>query len=134
MTGDDLAQAAASLVGTRFRLHGCDPAHGLDCIGLFTAAMARCERVVAVPKGYGLRLSRRDDWLPDPAAYGFAVAAPPFAPGDVAMLCPGPAQLHLAIRGTGGWVHAHAGLRRVVIAPPPAGWPVAGHWRLRPEP
>lgn len=134
MTAARLATAAAELVGTRFRLHGRDPATGLDCIGLFTAAMARCGRGVAVPRGYGLRLSRRDDWLPDPAAYGFAGAKPPFAPGDVVMLCPGPAQLHLAIRGDVGWVHAHAGLRRVVAQPSLPAGEILGHWRLAPEP
>jgi hypothetical protein len=29
---DDLANAAAGFLGVRFRLHGRDPATGLDCI------------------------------------------------------------------------------------------------------
>ena len=33
MSAQALAEAAAALVGSRFRLHGRDPATGLDCIG-----------------------------------------------------------------------------------------------------
>jgi hypothetical protein len=55
----------------------------------------------------------------------------PFAPGDVVMFQVGPNQFHLAIAARcGGFVHAHAGLRRVVLTSPPAEWRVAGHWRL----
>lgn len=133
MNGTALARAAASLVGTPFRLHGRDPQHGLDCIGLFVAAMASCGRAVKVPAGYALRLSRPADWLPDPASYGFETVRTPCLPGDVVILSPGPAQLHLAIRGpVDGWVHAHAGLRRVVIQPARPAGELLGHWRLTP--
>jgi hypothetical protein len=29
-----------------------------------------------------------------------------------------------------GFVHAHAGLRRVVTTPAPLPWPIECHWRL----
>ena len=127
-----LARAAEALVGTRFRLHGRDPATGLDCIGLLVAAMTRGGQVIAVPTGYPLRLHNLAQWLPDPAACGFTEAHEPFRVGDVVMLQPGPAQFHLAIADRAlGWVHAHAGLRRVVReAALPAGL-ITAHWRLR---
>ena len=132
MTPARLAREAEALVGTRFRLHGRDPATGLDCIGLLVAAMARGGRQIAVPTGYPLRLRELASWLPDPAACGFAAAREPFRPGDVVMLQPGPAQFHLAIADrTCSWIHAHAGLRRVVCeAALPTGT-ITAHWRLR---
>ena len=134
MTGHDLASAAQGFVGTPFRLHGRDPASGIDCIGLFAAAMHQCGHPVIVPSGYALRLSCLADWLPDPAAYGFVHAEQPGAPGDVALLSPGPAQLHLAILGPDGlWIHAHAGLRRVVAQPSLPAGDLIGQWRLAGE-
>lgn len=133
MRGAALAAAAEALVGSSFRLHGRDAATGLDCIGLLVAAMARCGHSLAVPTGYPLRLRTLTGWLPDPASCGFAEAEPPYAPGDVVMLQPGPAQFHLAIAAPGqGWVHAHAGLRRVVHDPELPTGPIIHHWRLLP--
>lgn len=133
MTGTALAAAAEALVGTRFRLHGRDPAGGLDCIGLLAAAMAATGRPLVLPGGYPLRLNRIDAWLPDPATCGFAPAAPPWMAGDVVMVQPGPAQFHLAIAASdGGWVQAHAGLRRVVQTPELPAGPILHHWRIVP--
>jgi cell wall-associated NlpC family hydrolase len=126
-----LATAAEALVGTRFRLHGRDPASGLDCIGLFAVAMARMGRVVAVPNGYAMRLRDIAAFRPLAGEFGFSEAAGPVRPGDVAMFAVGPVQFHLGIASCGGnFVHAHAGLRRVVIGPPGSDWRLAGHWRL----
>ena len=129
-----LARAAQQLVGTHFRLHGRDPQTGLDCIGLLAAAMARAGQPIAVPTGYPLRLRDLAQWLPLPADLGFALAEPPYQSGDVVMVQPGPAQFHLAIADPAlGWIHAHAGLRRVVRdAALPTGTPLH-HWRLLPD-
>ena len=129
-----LARAAQQLVGTHFRLHGRDPQTGLDCIGLLAAAMARAGQRIAVPTGYPLRLRDLAQWLPQPAELGFALAEPPYQAGDVVMVQPGPAQFHLAIADPAlGWIHAHAGLRRVVRdAALPGGTPLH-HWRLLPD-
>ncbi len=132
MTGVDLAKAAEALVGTRFRLHGRDPATGLDCIGLLAAAMAALGRAIAVPTGYSLRLSGLTQWLPDPATMGFTVTDTPSRPGDVVMLRLGAGQFHLAIAGNQCWVHAHAGLRRVVRQPDLPSGELLHHWRLVP--
>ena len=131
MSGRALAAAAEALVGARFRLHGRDPEHGLDCIGVLAAALAAIGRPQAFPTGYALRVSRPGAWLPDPAGLGFAPATGELAPGDVVLVRPGPAQVHLGIAVDGGaWVHAHAGLRRVVRSSAmPTGAPI-GRWRL----
>jgi len=50
------------------------------------------------------------------------------------VLQPGPAQIHLAIAAEGGgWIHAHAGLRRVVHQTELPPGPVLGQWRLIPS-
>jgi len=132
MTPRRLAREAEALVGSPFRLHGRDPATGLDCLGLLAAAMARAGRPIALPTGYSLRVSRLDAWMPDPLTCGLRPAKGRFAPGDVVLLQPGPAQFHLAISDRSlGWVHAHAGLRKVVRdAALPLG-AIIHHWRLQ---
>jgi cell wall-associated NlpC family hydrolase len=134
VSGARLAEAALALVGTRFRLHGRDPVHGLDCIGLLEAAMARIGKPITLPQGYGLRNASLDRWLPQPEALGFVPASGPMRSGDVLLSAPGPAQYHLAIAAPPhGFAHAHAGLRRVVVsAQMPAG-PILQHWRLLQE-
>lgn len=130
MTARRLAREAERLVGAPFRLHGRDAGTGLDCIGLFAAAMSRAGKPVTVPTGYPLRVSDLARWLPDPAACGLCLAVPPFQPGDVVLLRPGPGQVHLAIAASDlAWIHAHAGQRRVVRdAALPAGT-LIHHWR-----
>ena len=131
MSGLTLAAAAESLVGTPFRLHGRDPASGLDCIGLLVAALALTGRTIALPNGYALRARCIASLLPDPAVCGFAEASGPLQPGDVAMLRSGPVQFHLAIASShGGYVEAHAGLRRVIHSPGVPPGPLLHHWRL----
>ncbi|HMO68144.1 MAG TPA: NlpC/P60 family protein [Novosphingobium sp.] len=135
MTGQDLARAGRGLEGTPFRLHGRDPATGLDCIGLFAAAMARAGRAVSVPNGYALRARHLPELSRLAAAAGFSPVSDGQAlPGDVCMVRPGPVQFHLAIALADGlFVHAHAGLGKVVVTPLSPDWPVVGHWRLIPH-
>jgi len=131
MTGDDLATAAETLIGARFRLHGRDSAAGLDCIGVLSAALALCGQENVLPNGY--RLRSLAEAAPDGFAVklGFTPQTGETRPGDILMLRPGPAQVHLAIAGhAGNFVHAHAGLGRVVAAPGPLPWPVIRQWRV----
>lgn len=131
MSGSELAAAAEALVGARFRLHGRDPASGLDCIGLFAAAMAGIGRPVALPNGYAMRLRDIEAFRPLAAQFGFAAAGGGILPGDVLMFAVGPVQFHLGIASRdGNLVHAHAGLRRVVVGPIGQDWQAAGHWRF----
>lgn len=127
MTGLEVALAAQALVGTRFRLHGRDPATGLDCVGLVAAALGG-----TAPIGYRLRNSDIAAALAFAPAAGLAEVSSPIEPGDVLLVRSGPAQRHLLIAGSrGGFIHAHAGLRRVVATPAPLAWPVERHWRLK---
>ncbi|MCI4589838.1 C40 family peptidase [Sphingobium sp. BYY-5] len=124
MSGGERAVAVArALIGVPFRLHGRDRA-GLDCVGLAALAIGR----VDVPCAYGLRsgdVARAEGWL---RAAGLRRVASGRA-GDLALVQPGPLQLHLMI-GTGeGFVHAHAGLGRVVEMPGASPWPIMGWWR-----
>jgi len=131
MTGEALARAVESYVGAWFRLHGRDPRTGLDCLGLVLVAMRDIGRPVRMPVSYGLRNLDPGRFLRLPAAAGLVEATAPLEPGDVLMLEPGPAQLHVAIAAVGGGIiHAHAGLRRVVRTPSPLPWPLVGQWRL----
>ena len=125
---DRIVAAARDLVGARFRLQGRSRASGVDCVGLAALALAEAGHEAALPRGYGLRsgdeaLAR--DWL---TQAGLVAVERPKA-GDLALVRPGPLQLHLMILVPGGHVHAHAGLGRVVETPGPSPWPVIGHWR-----
>ncbi len=127
--GERVWAAALALVGVRFRLHGRDPAHGLDCVGLVAASYAAAGHCVdAVPDDYRLRdvsLPQIDGWL---CAAGLRAVAS-HALGDVVVSDMGRGQMHLMIAGACASVHAHAGLRRVVLMPGAVGL-VVGRWRV----
>jgi cell wall-associated NlpC family hydrolase len=126
-----LAAAAEALIGTPFRLHGRDPARGLDCVGLVTAALEGAGRSPRAPAGYRLRQLDPSGHLGAAGLSGLGAASGPIAPGDVLLVQAGAAQCHLLVASRrGGFVHAHAGLRRVVHSPAPLDWPVLRHWRL----
>lgn len=126
-----LAEAAEHLVGTAFRFRGRDPASGLDCVGLVAAALERIGAPAPPIASYAFRQRDFAAQLAGAAAAGFdEVGGTPQA-GDVLLLRPGPAQVHLAIVGAGGLIHAHTGLGRIVLTPPPLPWPIERHWRLR---
>jgi hypothetical protein len=126
-----LADAAAALVGTPFRLHGRDPATGLDCIGVLVAALSRIGRPPSLPNGYALRSRTVPDFAAIAARLGMVRAETATEPGDVILARTSPCQVHLLIaaRGT-GFVHAHAGLRRVVLSPGLLAWPELYRCRL----
>jgi cell wall-associated NlpC family hydrolase len=130
MSGDALARAAAALAGTRFRLHGRDPATGLDCIGLLAAALTAIGRPAPLPNGYALRSRALPGLDAVAAACGFTGAGAPLRPGDVLLARVGPCQHHLLIAAGAGFVHAHAGIGRVIASAGPPGWPIVHHWRL----
>jgi hypothetical protein len=51
--------------------------------------------------------------------------------GDVMVLAPAERQLHLAVRTGDGFVHASAGIRRVVETPGEPQWPLIAVYRKR---
>lgn len=127
-----LAAAAQRLVGCRFRLHGRDPATGLDCLGLVGAALAGLGRRVDLPTGYRLRTGVWPGMAALAAEHGLIAATGADRPGDLWLTRPGPAQLHLAVLDAAlrHRIEAHAGLGRVVATPlGPAASPLA-RWRL----
>lgn len=123
-----LANAAMSLLGTPFRLHGRDPQSGLDCVGLVAEAMRRAGFPArAIPTGYSMRVASLDSFLPVASAIGLAPGGD--AP-DIILAMTNPVQPHLLVVATGGFVHAHAGLGKVTYLPAPLPWPAVQGWRL----
>lgn len=134
-TGADLARAARALVGVPFRLHGRDPATGLDCIGVLACALEAIGNTAALPNGYLLRQRADPAFDAIGQANGFIATSGTVQPGDVLMVRPGPGQRHLLIACTPDlFVHAHLTLKRVVCGPLRMDWPRIGHWRLNPSP
>jgi murein DD-endopeptidase / murein LD-carboxypeptidase len=127
MPVDDCVARARSCIGTRFLLHGRDPLHGLDCVGLVEFA-----RGVAgdAPTGYDMRNSQQQRWTRLLDQLFIRRKAEPAA-GDILLLNAGPAQFHLGIWTGNGLIHADAGLRRVVETPGPVHFPLIGIWAER---
>ncbi len=131
MTGARLEAAAAALLGVPFRLGGRDPASGLDCVGLITAALEASGRQIGPLPRYSLRQFDLSRFLAIADKIGLRATNDTGQIGDILLLRPSPMQHHLAIlRGDGGIVHAHAELGRVVITPHPLPWPITRCWRL----
>ncbi len=124
---DRLAQAALSLIGTPFRLHGRQPERGLDCVGLIAEAMRRSGHAASPPEGYSLRSISTARWLHHAEQSGLEPAGDN---GDVVLCMVNPVQPHLLVPVPGGFVHANAGLGKVTFLPAPLPWPVALQWRL----
>ena len=122
------ATAAQSLLGVRYRLHGRDAERGLDCVGLVAAALERAGYPAHAPHGYTMRQADCTPLLGFAARNGFDAVADA---GDLVLIMANLIQPHLLVRVPGGFVHAHAGLRRVVLLPGASPWPIAHQWRLR---
>lgn len=128
--GEQIAGRALELLGAKFRLHGRQVATGLDCVGVVVQALAATACKFDVPTGYRMRgdhLALALDHF-DGGQFVRVDAAQPKA-GDVQLCQVGVRQLHFAVLTRCGAVHAHAGLRRVVLTPLPLPWPVLGQWR-----
>ena len=127
------AAAAAALGGVPFRLHGRDPATGLDCVGLVVAALERCGRRAVAPEGYALRALSVTPLLGFAERNGFAAAEllAPGQAGDLVLLRPSTIQAHLAVvLDDDHFVHAHAGLGKVVIGQGALPGETSARWRL----
>lgn len=132
MTRADRAVAAArDAVGARFRVHGRDPAFGLDCVGLAGLAMRAGGFAGGIPGGYALRGGDAAGIAALLDASGLMRGGGVPLPGDLALFETGPVQFHLAVLVPGGIVHADAMLRRVVERPGAPPWPMIGYWRMR---
>lgn len=121
---------ARRLVGARFRPQGYDPATGLDCVGLVWAAYAAAGRRLVRPRDYPLRGWSRERIAEALAASSFALVEDAPRVGDVALIALAAGQFHLGLMGQSTFVHAHAGLRRVVETPVDDGLSDAMFWRF----
>ncbi|MFA6218935.1 MAG: NlpC/P60 family protein [Erythrobacter sp.] len=125
------ASAAEACIGVPFRLHGRSRATGLDCVGLVVCALSDSGIAAVAPDRYALRNLAIDRHLPLVARNGFREAGGAILRGDLLLVTPGPAQHHLVVAsGPNAFVHAHAGLRRVVRQTSLLVWPILHHWRL----
>lgn len=128
--GVAIARRALDLVGTPYKLGGRIPNAGLDCVGVVALALAERGAAAGIPDDYALR----GEYLGRVSAFfdraGFRrVDGEPLLQGDLLLCQPAVRQCHLAVVTSHGAVHAHAGLRRVVLTPLPLPWPLTGHWR-----
>lgn len=125
---NDPVPAARALLGVPFRLHGRAPELGLDCVGLVAVAYGLSENV---PTGYSLRSRDLAHWERIIRAQGFARRRAGWRRGDLLLLCPGAAQIHLGVWTGAGLIHADAGLGRIVETPDIPRWPVLSAWLRR---
>lgn len=125
MTGEQVVARGRALIGVRFRPQGRSDA-GVDCIGVVAMAFG----LTAVRGDYGLRSSDVGEVEREFAGSGFVrIAATEAGAGDVLLVRAGYRQLHVVILTGEGYLHADAGLRRVVEVPGAVGWPVVSAWR-----
>jgi cell wall-associated NlpC family hydrolase len=128
MTPDQIAARALQQIGTPFRLFGRTPEVALDCVGLVSLATG-----ISDDWRYALKGDYRQMVSCALEQNGIcectAVAAP--ENGDIALVQCASRQQHLMIRANDGWVHAHAGLGRVVHTPGNSPWPIVTLWRVK---
>lgn len=124
----EVCARAQTLVGMPFRLHGRGD-DGIDCVGVVAHALA-LERV---PTGYALRSADAAAVADVAKALGLIAGGPGLCAGDVVVLRPGPAQLHLGVWTGVSLIHADATLRRVVETPGPIAAPRIAVWRMKEE-
>jgi cell wall-associated NlpC family hydrolase len=125
MTSRDVVERARSLVGCDFRSQGRDPEVGLDCIGLVLQVFLIPSEQVR--RDYRLRESHMSELETQLSRFFRPVATPQAA--DVLLCRISHAQTHLAVHCGGSFIHAHAGLRRVVETPGQPDWPIAAAFR-----
>lgn len=124
-------ERARAMVGCKFRPQGRDPATGLDCVGLVLAAFA-------IPPG-GLRRDYRlrgdhGDELKRAILVHFTRSRGQGAAGELMLCQVAPDQLHLAINCGSSFVHADAGIGRIVETPGTPPWPIIATYRRRARP
>lgn len=127
-----MAEKAISLCGARFCLHGRDEDTGLDCIGLAAQCLIAGRFACDIPNGYSIRGGSERAIAKFMAEAGFERFPPDarLCEGDMVLVRPSPVQWHFLIRAGEGFVHAHAGLGKVVYCPGPAPWPIVSIFRL----
>ena len=124
----DYAARARALVGTRFRPQGRG-GDGLDCVGVILATFAVSP--TSVRNNYSLRGDHLRELRGALDVHFRRVPKRELRTGDVMLLEAGEQQFHLAVRSEQGFVHAHAGIRRVVETPGDPQCPLVAVYRKR---
>jgi cell wall-associated NlpC family hydrolase len=124
----DYAARARALVGVPFRPQG-RRREGLDCIGLVIETFG----LAADSARHDYRLSgdHRSEIEQGFAPHFRKVRPQQMRAGDVLVMAVANNQYHLAVRTSDGFVHAHAGLRKVVETPGLPQWPLLSTYRKR---
>lgn len=124
----DYAARAQALVGTSFRPQGRDMG-GLDCVGVVLATFGIPPD--AVRSDYRLRGDYRREVRERLEEHFRRLPKTQLRLGDLMLLAAADDQLHFAVRTAPGFVHAHAGIRRVVETPGLPESPMLGVFRKR---
>lgn len=124
----DYAERARALVGTPFRLQGRGEG-GLDCVGVAMATYGI--PAGSVRRDYRLRGNDPGEALAFLDGQFGRIDGANLGLGDLMLIRVAEDQLHFAIRTEAGFVHAHAGLRRVVETPGAPGWPILAVYRKK---
>lgn len=131
MTGPGrvVVTAARAMIGAPFRMHGRNPAHGVDCVGVICVAFAGAGVRIDAPTGYRLASGRFDQFERAALGAGLMVGAE-VRTGDAVLCRIDARQWHLGIASGDGLIHADAGMGRVVERPGAIPWPVVRCWRI----
>lgn len=122
------AARASALVGVPFRPQGRD-LNGLDCVGLAIMVFDLPEALVR--NDYRLHGQHWPEAMHLLPRFFRRVEPGKARAGDLLLFAPRDDQLHFAVLTSGGYVHAHAGLRRVVETPGYPEWPPMDAFRRR---
>ena len=124
------ADAAERCVGRPFRLYGRTPESGFDCVGLVAWCCLQSGMRPVLPRTYALRNTRASFVEPFLSKSGFAPVFERESASDLIVVRTGPSQVHFMVAGCDGhFVHAHAGLRKVVRTDT-LQWPVIARWHI----
>ena len=124
----DYGARARALVGTRYRAQGRGE-DGLDCVGVIIATFGIPHDLAR--RDYRLRGDHSSEIGEQLDVHFRRVSRSQMRAGDIILLAPRTEQLHLAVRTDRGFVHAHAGIRRVVETPGEPEWPLIAVYRKR---
>ena len=122
---NEVVARARGLVGCRYRAQGRDPRFGLDCVGVVCCAFGL--PVGEVVRNYRLRCA--DARAAVKSIERHFISIEDSAAGDLLLMSPASDQLHLAVLTDRGFIHADAGVRKVVETPGAPAWPIIGRYR-----
>lgn len=124
----DYAARARALVGVPFLAQGRGEG-GLDCVGVVVETFGIQPETVR--RNYRLRGDHLPEFTRCLDSEFRRIPNKQMRCGDLMLLAPRSDQLHLAVQTDRGFVHAHAGIRRVVETPGTPDWPLLGVYRKR---